>query len=534
MPNPFEKYARWLHTRWPSGKVENLPVVGERGETNVPGLYVCGDLTGIPLLKFSLDSGSRVVRHLSETVLRQKDSSGDSSVFDVVIVGAGVSGFAAAVEAKKRGLSYCLIESTAALSTLVNFPKGKPIYTYPNEMTPEGDLQVSAEIKEGLIEELNRQIERHGIETLQGRAEIIEREGNRLKVVLSDREAVHGKTVVAALGRSGNYRRLEVPGEDLDKVYNRLHDPKDYCGQKALVVGGGDSALETAIALAGCGGKVTLSYRKPEFSRPKPENIERLLALTENPTAEVSVETPSSERVTTAAGDFLGKPDRPGSLTLKMSTEVEEIREDSVTLRDAEGKTEQIDNDVVFAMTGREPPLDFFRKSGVRIQGEWGIRSLAAMTGFLLFCVWMYLWKSGGNPINHLWVQNEWFPYNLPELFASLIESPKTLLGTIAISMTQPAFYYGLLYCLVVTGFGVARIKRRKTPYITKQTITLILIQAIPLFVLPYILFPWLGHNDLLPKTFADAFFPEVDYDPPWPRVLEGSRLHPRLAAFHP
>ncbi len=84
--------------------------------------------------------------------------------------------------------------------------------------------------------------------------------------------------MIVAIGRSGKYRKLGVPGEELDKVFDRLHDPKDFAGRTVLVVGGGDSALETAIALAGSGADVTLSYRRKEFSRPKPENVENLRA----------------------------------------------------------------------------------------------------------------------------------------------------------------------------------------------------------------------------------------------------------------
>ncbi|MCA9436324.1 MAG: NAD(P)-binding domain-containing protein, partial [Candidatus Omnitrophica bacterium] len=353
-----------------------------------------------------------------------------------------------------------------------------------------------------------------GIETVEAHAERIDREGKRLKVILSGGEPIYGRTVIAALGRSGNHRTLDVPGEDLDKVFNRLYDPKDFRGQKTLVVGGGDSAMETAIALAKAGSEVTLTYRKKDFSRPKPENVDMILALSENPNAEASVEDPDSERVTTASGDFLAEDRGAGSLTLKMPTDVVEIRPESVILRDGEGNPETIPNDVVFTMIGREPPLDFFRRSGVRIQGEWGIKNYAAMASFILFCVWMYLWKSGGNPIHNFWVSHSWFPYNLSEVFSDLMENPKSLLGTIAISMTQPAFYYGLAYALIVSVFGWRRIARRRTPYVTKQTLALILIQVIPLFILPYILLPWMGHNGWLPRTFADIFFPVVDYDP--------------------
>lgn len=484
MLNQLRQYARWLHTGWPAGRVEKLPVVGEHGETNIPGLFITGDLTGIPLLKFSLDSGARTVRHMVDSGRLKKASVNREGVLDLVIIGAGVSGYAAGVEARKSGLSFVLLESAAPLSTLMNFPKRKPIYTYPREMTPEGDLQVSAEVKEELIEELRDQIAAHEIETVEGHADRIEREDGLLKVVLSEGPALYARSVIAALGRSGSYRELGVPGEDLDKVYNRLHDPKDYSDHDILVVGGGDSALETAVALAEAGARVTLSYRKKEFSRPKPENIDRIQGLAEE----------------------------PKRLTLRLGTMLREIREGAVVLEDAPGGAEEIPNDAVFSMIGREPPLDFFRRSGVRVQGEWTLGNLVAMGFFLLFCVWMYLWKSGGNPVNHFWVENDWFPFNLNAALSDLIRNPQSMLGTIAISMTEPGFYYGLLYAAVVALFGIRRIRKRRTPYITRQTTALILIQVIPLFVLPSILLPWLGHNDLLPRAFADAFFPEADY----------------------
>ena len=95
-------------------------------------------------------------------------------------------------------------------------------------------------------------------------------------VVIPDGEDLLAHRVIVAIGRSGNFRKLNVPGEDLDKVMNRLHDPKDYADQDVLVVGGGDSALETAIAIAESGGRVTLSYRRAELSRPKPENVDKI------------------------------------------------------------------------------------------------------------------------------------------------------------------------------------------------------------------------------------------------------------------
>jgi thioredoxin reductase len=252
--------------------VEKLPQVNADFSTSVPGLYISGDLAGIPLLKFALDSGARAVRSIAADL---KARAGEQrSGTDLAIIGGGVSGMAAAVEAQAQGLSFVVVESSEPLSTLVNFPKQKPIYTYPTSMRPEGRLQVAATVKETLLDELREQVERFGITTFQGRVEAIERAGDGFRLKLGGGAApLQARRVLLAIGRSGEFRRLGVPGESLDKVYNRLHDPKDYVGKQALVVGGGDTAVETAVALAQAGAAVTLSYRKPELARPKPENV---------------------------------------------------------------------------------------------------------------------------------------------------------------------------------------------------------------------------------------------------------------------
>src|SRR5262245_43784486 len=108
--NPVARYARWLHTRWPAGTVEKLPEVREDGTTPIPGVRIVGDLTGVPLLKFAADSGARAVQAiLAEPDFRER-SSGRSGVYDLAIVGAGVSGVSAAIEAKKAGLHFVLFE----------------------------------------------------------------------------------------------------------------------------------------------------------------------------------------------------------------------------------------------------------------------------------------------------------------------------------------------------------------------------------------------------------------------------------------
>jgi NosR/NirI family nitrous oxide reductase transcriptional regulator len=483
MPNLLTRYTQWLHTQWPAGKVEKLPDVRPDGSTNVPGLYVTGDLTGVPLLKTALDTGAKVVERIA-LELRRTGGQADTDTLDLAIVGAGVSGMAGAIEAKRLGLTFAALESAEPFFTIANFPRRKPIFTYPKNVQPAGTLQVTADVKEALLEELRAQAKAAGITPVSADAQYVERSGDVLAVRLAEGPPIRARRVLVAIGRSGAYRKLGVPGEDLDKVGNRLYDSKDFAGQQVLVVGGGDTAVETAVDLAGAGARVTLSYRGAELSRPKPENLERLSA---------------------------------SNVTQRPRTNVREILPREVAMIH-DGREERLANDFVFVMIGREPPLDFFRRSGVPISGERGIGSWIGMILFLLFCAWLYNWKSGGGQ-SALFQARHWFPFNLGSILASAggaiahdAGDPRTLLGTLAISASGPAFWYTLAYTTVILIFGARRIARQRTPYVTAQTATLAAVQILPLFLLPEVILPWLGHNNLLPKGIADALFPVVNY----------------------
>lgn len=517
----LSRYTRWLHTRWPAGTVEKLPDVREDGATAVPGVRIVGDLTGIPLLKFAADSGARAVRAI---VAEPGFAPGDGESLDLAIIGGGVAGIAAALEAREVGLNFQVFEATQNFSTIVNFPKAKPIYTYPNEMTPAGKLRLTANVKEDLIEELERQRLAAGIEPVASHIEYLEPKGD---VVLLHHEGATTKArrVIVAIGRSGNFRKLHVAGEDLDKVSNRLHDPNDYADKDVLVVGGGDSALETAIATAMAGARVTISYRRDDFSRAKPENVTQLRQLIANPDADVAIEEPSSERVTTAFTDGLRHGHPHGTVRLLLGTQVTAIRPNEVDLKNSSGATETIPNEYVFAMIGREPPLDFFRRSGIPIRGEWRAKQFVGFALFTLFCLFIYHWKSGakipftGFSVKNWFAGHGWFPFNMRGVIESLSHAasqPNHFLYTLKASMAEPSFYYTLCYSVLVVVFGIRRIRRRKTPYVKWQTWTLIAIQCLPLFVLPELALPWAGRSGMFENGtalggVADQLFESYD-----------------------
>ncbi|MEE2890139.1 MAG: NAD(P)-binding domain-containing protein [Planctomycetota bacterium] len=480
-------FAHWLHLQWPSGQVEPLPEVAADFSTNVPGLFIVGDLTGIPLLKFSVDSGTRVVRSIGKI---HSDAADDQ--IPLVIIGAGVAGVAASIEAHRLGIEHRLLESSRLLDTVENFPVGKPIFTCPPEMKPAGDLQLPAGDldREGLLESLREQAMKAGIEPILCCVESVRTGKNCLQVCCEDGQILEAKRVVIAIGRSGNYRKLGVVGEDLEHVSNRLHDPADHHGQAVLVVGGGDSACEAAVALADEGARVTLSHRGDQLVRPSSANVERV-----------------GERVDQK------------TLQVESRSEVLEISSDSVTLTGPDGP-KQIEASSVYTLIGREAPLEFLRRSGVRIRGEWTARSWCSLLLVLAFCTLLFHWKRPGVwlPISEWWSSRGGFPQGVDRWWSGLggsFSDPATWLGTLATSVGEAGFWYSLLYTLIVLVFGMRRIRRRPTPYVRWQTWTLISIQALPLFLLPYLLLPWLGNNGLFDdgwaRSIVDALFPVAE-----------------------
>ena len=211
------------------------------------GVYVAGDLTGVPLLKLAIDSGARAARALAAGLPRERDAA----VPDLVVIGAGPAGVNAVLEARRLGLSCVLIEAAEPFATIAAFPVAKPIYTYPRALEPAGTLRVTAAVKEPLLEELRAQARAAGVETRRARAERVARDRDGLAVQLEDGGTLRARRVLVAIGRSGDYRRLGVPGESLGHVSNRLHDPGAFAGRRVLVAGGGDSAAEAAGGVLG-------------------------------------------------------------------------------------------------------------------------------------------------------------------------------------------------------------------------------------------------------------------------------------------
>jgi thioredoxin reductase/Pyruvate/2-oxoacid:ferredoxin oxidoreductase delta subunit len=474
-------YIHWLHTQWPAGTVEALPTVNPDGSCNLHGVRLVGDITGIPLLKFAIDSGAKAVRG----ILGEADfHPGAKGMLDLAIVGGGVAGIAAAVEAKAAGLRCAVYEASTPFHTVANFPVGKPIYTYPRALTPAGELQIQGDTRETLLAELEAQRQAAGVETITQRISHVGRQGATPCLVPESGPPIPAQRIIIAIGRSGDHRTLGVEGEDLGKVSNRLHDPGSFGGQRVVVVGGGDAAVEAAIALATAGAETTLVHRGPSLSRPKPGNIDRLAEISDHPPTEGQ-----------------------GSLQVRLHSQISRIGREEVELRTSDGREECIANEAVFLMIGREAPLAFFRRSGIPIQGELGAKQWTSFGLFLAFCLWLYHWKS-----------YSWFALDAlnPAGWLTAPALARDLADVVAISAQGPSFHYTLAYSVLIGVFGLRRMRRRRTPYIKLQTWTLMLVQWLPLFLLPELLLPWMGVHGAfeagLGQQVADAFFPTCGY----------------------
>ena len=508
MPGLWARYSRWLHLQWPAGTVEPWPRVRADGSTNVPGLYVTGDLLGRPLLKDALDSGARRAAHIAaDPALRSVPAP--AGTLDLVIVGGGVSGFAAALEARRRGLACEIVEADEPFFTPANYPAHRTVFAYPSGLRPAGGLQLTGEVKETLVTGLRAQVARAEVTPIIARAERVERAADLLRVILAGAPPLLARRVIVAIGRSGCFHRIEVPGEELEHVFDRLHDPHEYAGRRTLVVGGDERAAESAIALSEGGAEVILVHRGAMLTQPGYETLSRL-----------------SERLAGAPTQpWRRKMDRaliprrapgPGTVTLRLVAHVEEIRPGAAILREGDGPGETVPVDAVFVMVGCEASSDFLRRCGVALQGERKALHRVGLAFFLLLCAALCDWRAGG-PVAVWWRAHGGFPNSLPELLASAggglaraAAEPRTVVGTLAISAAGPSFWCALAFSALVVVFGVRRMRRRQTPYVTAQTLALMAVQSLLLFLLPEILLPWLGHNGWLPRGLLDALFPAI------------------------
>lgn len=247
----------------------DIPVVSPTFESTVPGLYIAGELGGMGLIANAIEQGRQAMEAIAK-----RDGLGQPGLYDVVIVGSGPAGIAASLAAKEKRLRVLTLEQNTLGGTVAQYPRGKVVMTRPARLPLFGKIRLHKVRKERLLDLWRQVMAKTALEVHEGvRVEKISQTAWGFDVTTTA-GVTRTSTVLLATGRRGAPRKLEVPGEDLPKVTYALADAGQYRGQHVLVVGGGDSAIEAALALAlQPVGSVTLAYRGPALNRAKSANM---------------------------------------------------------------------------------------------------------------------------------------------------------------------------------------------------------------------------------------------------------------------
>ena len=268
-------------------------------------------------------------------------------------MGAGPAGIAAALSAKEHGLSFEILEQDSLGGTVFTFPRAKVVMTHPMDLPLVGKIKLSDTSKEELLKVWTKVLSENDISVTEHSKvdRIVPLETGEFKVCVEVEDGAEeveylASNVVIAIGRRGSPRKLGVPGEMSKKVAYRLLEPENIKEKKALVVGGGDSAIESAMLLME-ENEVILSYRKDKFARIKAGNRDLIEAAIE-------------ER----------------KLRVIYNSNLVEINEDVISLSvegaDNKKEVEEITNDLVYIFAGGELPIKFLKNAGINVEKKFG------------------------------------------------------------------------------------------------------------------------------------------------------------------
>lgn len=317
----------------------DLPHVDVTYETNVPGVYIAGEMGGMGLIKNAVEQGRQAVENIVKKIDKQVKAE-----YDLIIIGAGPAGISASLAAKKHNLSALTLEQDSLGGTVFTFPRAKIVMTSPMDIPLYGKIKLRETSKLELLNLWNEVLGKNKIEIKeQSKVESIVFSDKRFVVETAAHEKYTAQKVLLAIGRRGTPRKLNIPGEMTSKVAYRLLEPELVKGKKIVVVGGGDSAIETALLLTDQN-QVTLSYRGETFGRIKSgNNVNIKLAMSQN------------------------------RIEVRFNTNLTSIEEDHVKIKDLlSGEVTELENDLVYIFAGGELPAQFLEKIGITITKKFG------------------------------------------------------------------------------------------------------------------------------------------------------------------
>ena len=417
---------------------EIFPIVDGNYESNVKGIYVIGDVTGLPLVKVAANHG---VALLEKMEAKGAFQSKDHDHLDLVIIGAGPAGLSAALEAKKRNLNYVVLERAKVANTVRSFPPGKMVYSEPRFLENQSGLDTDTDRdKDEFLHMVDHLVQDQGLHIKEDTevTRVVKKGEQHFIVETADGKPFPTANVVVAVGRQGQPRTLEVPGAELEhKVTYRLHTAEDYHDKDILIVGGGNSAIEAALMLMDKN-RVTLSYRGEDFFRAKEDNRAQLNAAID-----------------------------AGKITVLYQSTLSAINNDTVTL-EVDGLPTTRKNDQVIALIGTLPPVDFLLDMGLELDGIWNKKRVLFSIIGLVVGIFIYFGakyfvltpeKAGAEGAPWLIPGFSWLFNVVPDYFSNLY-----------------GFYY-LLYFSLITVFAFYWGFKYKHRIIWKRNITIVLVQ---------------------------------------------------------
>lgn len=316
----------------------DLPHVNKNFETNVHGIYIAGELGGMGLIKNSVEQGKQAVDNIAKSI-----EKGLNATYDLIIVGAGPAGISASLEAKKMNLKSLILEQDTLGGTVFTFPRSKIVMTSPMDLPLFGKVKLYETSKSELLDLWESVISKNDILIKENsKVEEITNQNNVFKIKTLSGDEYTTKKILLAIGRRGTPRKLNIPGENSEKVAYRLLDPEIIKDKNILVVGGGDSAIESALLLAEQN-KVILSYRSEAFNRIKQANNIKIMEAIEK-----------------------------GSIDVRFNTNPVSIEKDEVTISNNNGEIISVKNDLVYIFAGGELPTQFLQKAGINITRKFG------------------------------------------------------------------------------------------------------------------------------------------------------------------
>lgn len=334
-------------TRGDLEKRRDVPAIDDELQAvTAEGLFLVGEITARSLIRMATQQGAAVAATIARRLAAAPKTAPVKGLHDVVIVGAGPGGLACALGCRERGLDFVLLDQETTIGgTVAKYPRRKLVLTEPIELPLHGRVPQREFEKEELIALWQQLATTHRL-TFRGGVTFdrAERQADGTFVVHTDRGVTRAKHVVLAVGRRGMPKRLGVPGEELPHVAYNLLDAASYEDRNVVIVGGGDSAAETALALAEQkGNRVAIVYRQDRFFRLRQKNRQRLEARIAE-----------------------------GRIEALLNTDVVAIHEGSIELSQRSGDdgggnavaVSLLANDV-FVMIGGEAPFAHLEKSGV-------------------------------------------------------------------------------------------------------------------------------------------------------------------------